>query len=137
MSASYQAVMIGVATVIGLLVTGMVPIESARAAAFKTESLIALDKVVGTLRSAGTGSPRRQGRQYAQVGSATVVGDSFTQVANRKGAAEAEKATAWVHCFKAGRLHTSIDDFPPVEYEEAHHCRDNSSPQGYSDTAVA
>ena len=53
------------------------------------------------------------------------------------GRAEVEKATAsWVHWFNTTRLHTSISDIPPVEYEEAHHNTTNSS-DGYSRTAVA
>lgn len=53
------------------------------------------------------------------------------------GRAEVEKFTAsWVHWYNTSRLHTSIGDVPPIEYEEDHH-RTTSSPHGYSQTAVA
>jgi len=54
------------------------------------------------------------------------------------GRAEVEKATAsWVHWYNTIRLHTSIDDVPPVEYEAAYHHSATSSPDSYSQTAVA
>ncbi len=54
------------------------------------------------------------------------------------GRAEVEKATAsWVHWYNATRLHTSIGDVPPIEYEEAHHHRTRGSRDDYAETAVA
>lgn len=54
------------------------------------------------------------------------------------GRAEVEKATAsWVHWYNTGRLHTSIADVPPIEYEEAYHHRTTRSPESYAETAVA
>ena len=54
------------------------------------------------------------------------------------GRAEVEMATAsWVHWYNATRLHTSIDDIPPIEYEEAYHHRTTGSPHSYDETAVA
>lgn len=54
------------------------------------------------------------------------------------GRAEVEKATAsWVHWFNTSRLHTSIGDVPPVEYEDAHRGLLQVQPTGYSHTAVA
>ena len=52
--------------------------------------------------------------------------------------AEVETATAsWVHWFNATRLHSSIGDLPPIEYEEAHHHRTRGSRDDYAETAVA
>lgn len=57
---------------------------------------------------------------------------------NWSGRAEVEKALAeWVHWYNATRLHTSIDDVPPIEYEEAYHHRTTSSPSDYAEAAVA
>jgi putative transposase len=54
------------------------------------------------------------------------------------GRAEVEKATAsWVHWYNATRLHTSIGDVPPIEYEEAYHHRTHGSRDDYAETAVA
>jgi putative transposase len=54
------------------------------------------------------------------------------------GRAEVERATAsWVHWYNATRLHTSIGDVPPIEYEEAYHHRTNDSPDSYAEAAVA
>jgi len=54
------------------------------------------------------------------------------------GRAEVEKATAsWVHWFNTARLHTSIGDVPPIEYEQNHQRRTSGSPDSYSQTAVA
>jgi putative transposase len=54
------------------------------------------------------------------------------------GRADVEKATAsWVHWYNASRLHTSIGDVPPVEYEQAHHSRITNEPIGYSQSTVA
>lgn len=51
---------------------------------------------------------------------------------------DVEAATAsWVHWFNHDRLHTSIGDIPPAEYEEHFHQQTRHSPQGYSDPAVA
>jgi len=44
---------------------------------------------------------------------------------------------SWVHWYNATRLHTSIADVPPVEYEEDYHRRTARSPGSYSQTAVA
>jgi len=54
------------------------------------------------------------------------------------GRVEVEKATAsWVHAYNATRLHTSIGDVPPIEYEEAYHNRASNSHDDYAETAVA
>jgi len=54
------------------------------------------------------------------------------------GRAEVEKATAsWVHWYNATRLHTSIGDVPPIEYEEADHHHTTGSHTDYAETAVA
>lgn len=54
------------------------------------------------------------------------------------GRAEVEKAVAsWVHWYNTSRLHTSIGDVPPVEYEETYHRRPSGSTHGYAETAVA
>ena len=54
------------------------------------------------------------------------------------GRAEVEKATAsWVHWYNTTRLHTSINDIPPVEYEEDYHHKASDSPDSYSRTAAA
>lgn len=51
-----------------------------------------------------------------------------------RGRADVEKATAeWVHWYNTSRLHTSIGDVPPIEYEEAYHHRTT----GYAQNAVA
>jgi putative transposase len=54
------------------------------------------------------------------------------------GRSEVEKATAsWVHWFNTSRLHTSIGDVPPVEYEADYHRLTHTPTTGYSHTAVA
>lgn len=51
---------------------------------------------------------------------------------------DVEAATAsWVHWFNHDRLHTSIGDIPPAEYEDLHHHRTRESAEGYSAAAVA
>lgn len=51
---------------------------------------------------------------------------------------DVEAATAsWVHWFNHDRLHTSIGDIPPSEYEDLHHQRIRESAEDYSETAVA
>ena len=47
---------------------------------------------------------------------------------------EVEKATAsWVHWFNNVRLHSSIGDIPPLEYEQNHH----DSTHGHDEPAAA
>ena len=54
------------------------------------------------------------------------------------GRAEVEKATAsWVHWFNTSRLHTSIGDVPPVEFEDSHRGLLQAQSTGYSHIAVA
>jgi putative transposase len=51
---------------------------------------------------------------------------------------DVEAATAnWVHWFNHDRLHTSIGDIPPVEYEDLDRQQTHCSSPGYSDPAVA
>lgn len=51
---------------------------------------------------------------------------------------DVEAATAsWVHWFNHDRLHTSIGDIPPAEYEDRYRQQTHHSPPGYSDPAVA
>lgn len=47
---------------------------------------------------------------------------------------EVENATAsWVHWYNAERLHSSIGDIPPAEYEQTYY----DSPQGHDETVAA
>jgi len=51
---------------------------------------------------------------------------------------DVEAATAsWVHWFNHDRIHTSIGDIPPAEYEDLYRQQTHHSSPGYSGSAVA
>ncbi len=82
----------------------------------------------GALASIGT-----VGDSFDNALAESVIGLYKTECVRRegpwRGVDDLELATlSWVHWFNQTRLHSSIGDIPPIEYEHEHH-RQNTSPK--------